>query len=147
MLFTVTGITNRSLRALMTGLLHRPYSMNQASYDLSRLARNGLIQRVPGRNRYALTRDGLLFAHFYTKVYNHVLRPLTASRTAPNAPPELDAALDALRLARPPAHIARARDPAAACEPSTTCASTARPDPRIPALADRIQFTHRDTQD
>jgi hypothetical protein len=43
MLFTVTGITNRSLRALMTGLLHRPYSMNQASYDLSRLARNGLI--------------------------------------------------------------------------------------------------------
>jgi hypothetical protein len=24
MLFTVTGITNRSLRALMTGLLHRP---------------------------------------------------------------------------------------------------------------------------
>ena len=31
MLFTVTGITNRSLRALMTGLLHRPYSMNQAS--------------------------------------------------------------------------------------------------------------------
>ena len=30
MLFTVTGITNRSLRALMTGLLHRPYSMNQA---------------------------------------------------------------------------------------------------------------------
>ncbi|MGH3180565.1 MAG: hypothetical protein ACRDOE_01440, partial [Streptosporangiaceae bacterium] len=26
MLFTVTGITSRSLRALMTGLLHRPYS-------------------------------------------------------------------------------------------------------------------------
>ena len=47
MLFTVTGITNRSLGALMTGLLHRPYSMNQASYDLSRLARNGLITRVP----------------------------------------------------------------------------------------------------
>ena len=54
----------QSLRALMTGLLHRPYSMNQASYDLSRLARNGLIRRIPGRNRYTLTRDGLLFAHF-----------------------------------------------------------------------------------
>ena len=50
MLFTVTGITNKTLRGLMTGLLHRPYSMNQASYDLSRLARNGLIQRIPGRN-------------------------------------------------------------------------------------------------
>jgi hypothetical protein len=88
MLFTVTGITNRSLRALMTGLLHRPYSMNQASYDLSRLARNGLIRRVPGRNRYTLTRDGLLFAHIYTKVYDHVLRPLMAP-DRPNAPPEL----------------------------------------------------------
>jgi hypothetical protein len=88
MLFTVTGITNRSLRALMTGLLHRPYSMNQASYDLSRLARNGLIARVLGTNRYTLTRDGLLFAHIYTKVYDHVLRPLMAP-DRPNAPPEL----------------------------------------------------------
>jgi len=112
MLFTVTGTTNRSLRALMTGLLHRPYSMNQASYDLSRLARNGLIARVPGRNRYTLTRDGLLFAHFYTKVYDHVLRPLMAP-DRPNAPPELLAALDSLdRLAA--SHIANARVPAAA---------------------------------
>ncbi len=112
MLFTVTGITNRSLRALMTGLLHRPYSMNQASYDLARLARNGLIARVPGRNRYTLTRDGLLFAHFYTKVYDHVLRPLMAP-DQPNAPPELAAALDTLdRLAA--GHITRARVPTAA---------------------------------
>ena len=112
MLFTVTGITNRSLRALMTGLLHRPYSMNQASYDLARLARNGLIARVPGRNRYTLTRDGLLFAHFYTKVYDHVLRPLMAP-DRPNAPPELTAALDTLdRLAA--GHITTARVPTAA---------------------------------
>ena len=76
MLFTVTGITNKTLRGLMTGLLHRPYSMNQASYDLSRLARNGLIARVPDRNRYTLTPDGLLFATFYTRVWDHVLRPL-----------------------------------------------------------------------
>jgi hypothetical protein len=112
MLFTVTGITNRSLRALMTGLLHRPYSMNQASYDLSRLARNGLIARVPGRNRYTLTRDGLLFAHIYTKVYDHVLRPLMAP-DRPNAPPELTAALATLdQLAAD--HITRARVPTAA---------------------------------
>jgi hypothetical protein len=107
MLFTVTGITNRSLRALMTGLLDRPYSMNQASYDLSRLARNGLIARVPGANRYIPTRDGLLFAHFYTKVYDHLLRPLMAP-DRPNAPPELTAALAILdRLTA--GHIARAR--------------------------------------
>jgi hypothetical protein len=112
MLFTVTGITNRSLRALMTGLLHRPYSMNQASYDLSRLARNGLIRRTPGRNRYTLTRDGLLFAHFYTKVYDHILRPLMAP-DRPNAPPELTAALATLdQLVAD--HIAGDRVPTAA---------------------------------
>jgi hypothetical protein len=112
MLFTVTGITNKTLRGLMTGLLHRPYGMNQASYDLSRLARNGLIARVPGRNRYTLTPDGLLFAHIYTKVYDHVLRPLMAP-DRPNAPPELTAALDTLdHLAA--AHIATARVPIAA---------------------------------
>jgi len=112
MLFTVTGITNKTLRGLMTGLLHRPYSMNQASYDLSRLARNGLIQRVPCRNRYTLTRDGLLFAHFYTKVYDHVLRPLMAP-DRPNAPPELAAALATLDQLTAD-HIARARVPTAA---------------------------------
>ena len=112
MLFTVTGITSKTLRGLMTGLLHRPYSMNQASYDLSRLARNDLIRRIPGRNRYALTRDGLLFAHFYTKVYDHVLRPLMAT-DRPNAPPELAAALDTLdQLAA--GYITRARLPEAA---------------------------------
>jgi hypothetical protein len=112
MLFTVTGITNRSLRALMTGLLHRPYNMNQASYDLSRLARNDLIARIPGRNRYTLTPDGLLFACFYTRVYDHVLRPLMAP-DRPNAPPELAAAPDTLdQLAA--SHIAHARVPTAA---------------------------------
>jgi hypothetical protein len=112
MLFAVTGITNRSLRALMTGLLHRPYSMNQASYDLARLARNGLITRVPGRNRYTLTRDGLLFAHIYTKVYDHVLRPLM-SPDRPSAPPELATALATLDQLTAD-HIARARVPTAA---------------------------------
>jgi hypothetical protein len=44
------------------------------------------VTRVPGRNSYTLTRDGLLFAHIYTKVYDHVLSPLmTPGR--PNAPP------------------------------------------------------------
>jgi hypothetical protein len=44
---TVTGIANRSLRALMTGLTDAPYSMNQASYDRARLRRNRLITRRP----------------------------------------------------------------------------------------------------
>ncbi len=94
-LLAVTGITNKSLRALMTGLLGEDYSMNRASYDLTRLRRNGLITRVPGRNLYQLTADGQAFAIFYTKVHNRVLRPLlaTAATTAPQAPPPLRAAL------------------------------------------------------
>jgi hypothetical protein len=91
-LFAVTGITNKSLRALMTGLLGEDYSMSRASYDLTRLRRNGLITRVPGRNLYQLTDDGLAFAIFYTKVHNRVLRPLLATN-APQAPPPLRAAL------------------------------------------------------
>jgi hypothetical protein len=55
-LCAVTGITNKSLRALMTGLPGTAYTTNQASYDLARLARNGLITRIPHRNLYTLTR-------------------------------------------------------------------------------------------
>ena len=37
---------------LMTGLVGGAnYSMNQATYDLARLGINGLITRIPGRNR------------------------------------------------------------------------------------------------
>jgi hypothetical protein len=82
----VTGITNKSLRALMTGLLggiHEP-----ASYDLARLRRNGLITRVPNRNLYRLTGDGLRFAIFYTKLHDRLLRPLLAADQPP-APPLL----------------------------------------------------------
>jgi len=91
-LCAVTGITNRSLRALMTGLTSTPYSMTQASYDLARLRRNGLITRRPHANTYDLTPDGLAFAIFYTKVHDRVLTPLfTAGQ--PQAPPQLRAAL------------------------------------------------------
>jgi hypothetical protein len=95
LLFAVTGITNKHLRVLMTGLLHRPYSINQASYDLTRLTRNGLLQRIPGRNQYTLTPDGHLFTHIYTKVHNRVLHPLMAINR-PNAPPELVDALNTI---------------------------------------------------
>ena len=53
--------------------------MNRASYDLTRLRRKGLITRIPSRNLYRLTDDGLAFAIFYTKVHNRVLRPLLAT--------------------------------------------------------------------
>jgi hypothetical protein len=72
----------------------------------------GLSAREPGRNRYTLTRDGLLFACFYTRVYDHVLRPLMAP-DRPNAPPGFTAALGALdQLVAD--HVTRARVPTAA---------------------------------
>jgi hypothetical protein len=83
-MLAVTGITNKSLRALMTGLLDgTAYTMNQASYDLARLRLNGLITRVPGRNLYRLTGDGLRFAIFYTKLHDRLLRPLLAADQPP----------------------------------------------------------------
>jgi len=111
-LCAVTGITNKSLRALMTGLLGTAYTMNQASYDLARLARNGLITRIPHRNLYALTPDGLRFAIFYTKVHDRVLRPLMAG-DQPQAPPPLRQALRTIdhEVSR---RLAAARLPAAA---------------------------------
>ena len=111
-LLAVTGITNKSLRALMTGLLGEPYPMNRASYDLTRLRRNGLITRIQGRNLYRLTDDGLAFAIFYTKVHNRVLRPLMAT-AAPQAPPPVRAALRTIDQ-HVSARLADARLPSAA---------------------------------
>ena len=89
---TVTGLSNRSLRALMTGLLGAPYSIGQASYDLRRLRLKGIIERLPHSNTYTLTPDGQRFAIFYTKVYNRVLNPLLAADQPP-APTPLRQAL------------------------------------------------------
>jgi hypothetical protein len=106
-LSAVTGITNKRLRALMTGLLGgSDYTINQASYDLGRLGVNGLITRIPGHNRYRLTDDGLRFAIFYTKLHDRLLRPLLAADQLP-APPPLRKALRTIDI-----HITEAIDQA-----------------------------------
>ena len=94
-LTAATGITNKSLRALMTGLLNTPYTPGQMTYDLRRLRLAGLIHRIEHTNRYALTLDGIKFAVFYTKLHNRLLRPLMAA-DQPQAPPELRQALDVI---------------------------------------------------
>ena len=58
----VTGVTNRSLRALVAGLLDVSYSASQASYDLRKLRLHGLVRRIHGRNHYTLTDVGLTAA-------------------------------------------------------------------------------------
>jgi predicted MarR family transcription regulator len=96
----------------MTGLLDAPYTMAQASYDLARLARNGLITRRPHANTYHLTPDGLAFAVFYTKVHDRVLTPLFAAGQ-PQAPPHLRSALRTIEH-HIDERLAAARLPAAA---------------------------------
>jgi hypothetical protein len=80
---TITGFTNRSLRAQVATLLGVPYSKNQMSYDLQRLRLKGLITRLPHTNTYVLTDEGQRVAIFYTKVHNRLLRPLLAAHDPP----------------------------------------------------------------
>ncbi|MGH3841726.1 MAG: hypothetical protein ACRDS0_09835 [Pseudonocardiaceae bacterium] len=92
---TITGFTNRSLRAQVTTLLNEPYTTNQMSYDLRRLRLKGLITRLPHTNTYVLTDDGQRVALFYTKVHNRLLRPLLAANSPP-APLPLRQALQVI---------------------------------------------------
>jgi plasmid stabilization system protein ParE len=82
-LLAVTGITNRSLRARVTGLLGTDYSSAQMSYDLRRLRIKGVIARLPGTNTYTLTPDGTRIVVFYTKLHDRLLRPLTGANQPP----------------------------------------------------------------
>lgn len=97
-LIAVTGFTNGSLRALVAGLLGTPYSTSQMTYDLRRLRRKGLIQRLPHRHRYVLTPDGVRVALFYTKLNDRLLRPLLAADQPP-APLPLRRALTVINHA------------------------------------------------
>jgi hypothetical protein len=108
---TVTGLSNRSLRALMTGLLGVPYTIGQASYDLRRLRLKGIIERLPHSNTYTLTPDGQRFAIFYTKLHNRILVPLLAADQPP-APTPLRQALRTIDQ-HITDYLARARLPAA----------------------------------
>jgi len=51
----VAGFSNRSLRALVAGLLGTTYTASQMTYDLRRLRLHGLIQRLPGTHTYLPT--------------------------------------------------------------------------------------------
>jgi hypothetical protein len=96
-LFALTpeGIVNRRLRPLVAQLLGVPdaqYTSRQMGYDLRRLARKGLIQRVKGKLCYQLTPYGRRVALLLTKVHARVFRPGLQAldpRIASTAPPAL----------------------------------------------------------
>jgi len=71
----IAGFTNRGLRDRVAVLLDHAYSSRQATYDLRRLKRKGLIRRLPGRQRYELTPLGRRIAVLVIKTYGRVLTP------------------------------------------------------------------------
>jgi hypothetical protein len=56
-------------------LLGSQYTGRQATYDLRRLRRKGLITRLPGHHRYRLTLLGRRVAVLFVKAYGRVLTP------------------------------------------------------------------------
>ena len=86
------GLTNRSLRELIAGLIP-DYGPRQMTYDLRRLRRKGFIQRIPRSQRYELTSEGRRLAVFFTKTYTRIVNPSLAeldptlpAQIAPRAP-------------------------------------------------------------
>ncbi len=60
---------------LVASLWDQPYSSRQATYDLRRLRRKGLIKRLPHSQRYQLTPFGRRAAVLFTKAHGRVLAP------------------------------------------------------------------------
>jgi hypothetical protein len=73
--FLLTGFTNGQLVERVAALLNARYTARQATYDLRRLKRKGLIHKVPKANRYRLTPLGRSVAVLFTKTYGRVLAP------------------------------------------------------------------------
>ena len=73
--FLIRGFTNRQLVERVAGLLQSPYTSRQATYDLRRLRRKGLIAKIAGTQRYQLASLGRRVAVLFTKTYGRVLAP------------------------------------------------------------------------
>ena len=73
--FLIRGFTNRQLVQRVGDLLASPYTSRQATYDLRRLRRKGLISKITGTQRYQLEGLGRRVAVLFTKAYGRVLAP------------------------------------------------------------------------
>ena len=66
------GFYARDLRPLVEQHLGDPYTIRQMAYDLRRLIRKGLLERLPDCNRYQLTALGRRLILFAARIYSHV---------------------------------------------------------------------------
>jgi hypothetical protein len=71
----MAGFDNHQLTGLVGTLLDESYTSRQATYDLRRLRRKGLIERLPHSNRYRLTPRGRRVAVLFTKAHGRILTP------------------------------------------------------------------------
>lgn len=69
------GFRNRELVAQVTAFRGQPYTARQATYDLRRLRRKGLIVKRPRSQCYQLTALGRRVAVLFTKTYARLLAP------------------------------------------------------------------------
>ena len=73
----INGFRNRDLREAVADLLGRehPYTATQATYDIRRLCRKGLLYRRPGTHRYVVTPYGWKIARLYARLEARIFRP------------------------------------------------------------------------
>lgn len=69
------GFRNQQLVRLMSALLDQHYTNRQATYDLRRLRRKGLIVRRSSSHTYQVTPYGRQVATLFTKAHMRVLAP------------------------------------------------------------------------
>jgi hypothetical protein len=67
------GFYAKQLRPVVENHLAVSYNIRQMAYDLRRLCRKGLLERLPACNRYRLTDLGLQLSLFCTQIYNRVI--------------------------------------------------------------------------
>jgi len=73
--FLVAGFRNRDLVRRVGKFIKGNYGCRQATYDLRRLKRKGLIEKIPRTHCYRLTSLGRRVAVLFTKTYERVLAP------------------------------------------------------------------------
>jgi hypothetical protein len=64
--------------------LNRPdYKLSQLRYDLGKLRAKGLVERLPGTQRYRLTAEAYSVGVLYCKLYHRLYAPMTSALLAP----------------------------------------------------------------
>ncbi|EQD34753.1 hypothetical protein B1B_17072 [mine drainage metagenome] len=68
----VDGFRARDLQPLVAQHIGHPYTMAQMAYDLRRLGRKQLIERIPRTHAYRFTRAGLKLIVLCTKLHGRI---------------------------------------------------------------------------